>query len=110
MISSTTGMMIGTGLLGLGMIIILLSPYRSWLGFMLAGMAFWSFLEMVRVGSQYLFSFTDFQGYMTGVGVALGLLAAWLAATEEAEDEQQVAEYIEHTPVYEDDLHSISRH
>lgn len=109
MISSTMGMMIGSGLLGLGMVIILFSPYRRWLGFMLAGMAFWSFLEIVRACSQYLFSFTDFQGYMTGLGVALGLLASWLAVTEEA-DGTQPTQYIEHTPVYDDDLRSIPRH
>lgn len=109
MISSTTGMMIGGGLLAVGIIIIFFSPYRRWLAFMLAGMVFWSFLEATRVGAQYLFSFNDFQGYMTGIGIALGLLASWLAATEKKVEAAPVR-YIEHTPVYDDELNSASQH
>lgn len=101
--------MIGGGLVAVGMTIIFFSPYRRWLGFMLAGMLFWCFLEMIRVASQYLFSFTDFQGYMTGIGAALGLLATWLAATNEQPAPAQ-QRCIEHTPVYEEDLGSLSGH
>ena len=108
MITSTTGMMLGGGLLATGILIILFSPYRRWLAFMLAGMMFWSFLEAVRAGSQYLFSFNDFQGYMTGIGSALALLASWLAATEQKVEEAPVL-YIEHTPVYDDELNSVSQ-
>ncbi len=108
MINSTTGMIVGGALLSVGVLIILFSPYRRWLAFMLAGMLFWSFLEAVRASSQYLFSFNDFQGYMTGVGIALGLLASWLAATEKTA-EQAPALYIEHTPVYDDELKSASQ-
>lgn len=107
MVNSTTGMLIGGGLLTIGILIILFSPYRRWLAFMLAGMLFWSFLEAVRAGSQYLFSFNDFQGYMTGIGVALAILASWLAATEKKNGQTAVL-YIEHTPVYDDELNSAS--
>ncbi len=103
MINSTTGMVVGGGLVTLGIVIILFSPYRRWLAFMLAGMVFWSFLEVMRVSTQYLFSFNDFQGYMTGIGVALGVLASWLAATEKKAQSIPVL-YIEHTPVYDDEV------
>lgn len=109
MINGEVSMMIGMGLITVGMIVIFFSPYRRWLGFMLAGMVFWCFLEMVRVSSQYLFNVGDLQGYMIGVGVALGLLAAWLAATEDAAT-PTAGQCIEHTPVYEDDLTSVSGH
>lgn len=109
MLNGETGMMIGMGLVALGIIIIFFSPYRRWLGFMLAGMLFWSFLEIVRVSSQYLFNLTDLQGYMTGVGVVLGLLATWLATTEQ-KPASAPAQCIEHTPVYEEDLTTLSGH
>ncbi|ONG41018.1 hypothetical protein BKE30_06225 [Alkanindiges hydrocarboniclasticus] len=109
MLNGEMSTMIGGGLVALGMIIIFFSPYRRWLGFMLAGMLFWCFLEIIRVCSQYLFSFTDFQGYMTGAGAALALLATWLAATNEQPVVNQ-QRCIEHTPVYDDDLGSLSGH
>lgn len=109
MINSMTGMMIGGGLLAAGVLVIFFSPYRRWLAFMLAGMTFWSFLEASRIGAQYLFNFNDFQGYMTGMGLALGILASWLAATERREEEATPALYIEHTPVYDDELNSASQ-
>lgn len=109
MMSSSVGLIVGASLLSLGLIIIFFSPYRRWLGFMLGGMGFWSFLEVIRVSSQYLFSFTDFQGYITGIGVALAFLASWLAASEKKAQTQPV-KCIEHTPVYDNDLPSASRH
>ncbi|RYY80880.1 MAG: hypothetical protein EOO69_00230 [Moraxellaceae bacterium] len=110
MLNGEMSTMIGGGLVALGMIIIFFSPYRRWLGFMLAGMLFWCFLEIIRAASQYLFSFTDFQGYMTGVGAALALLATWLAATNEQQPVTGQQRCIEHTPVYEEDLGSLSGH
>lgn len=101
--------MIGGGLVALGMIILFFSPYRRWLGFMLAGMLFWCFLEIIRLCSHYLFGFTDFQGYMTGAGMALALLATWLVATNEQPDTNP-QRCIEHTPVYDEDLGSLSGH
>jgi hypothetical protein len=108
MMSSSISLMVGASLLSLGLVIIFFSPYRRWLGFMLAGMAFWSFLEIIRASTQYLFSFTDFQGYITGVGTALTLLASWLA-TSDKQVTQAPVQCIEHTPVYDNDLPSASR-
>ena len=109
MFNGEVSMMIGTGLIALGMIVIFFSPYRRWLGFMLAGMLFWCFLEMSRVSSQYLFNVSDFQGYIIGMGALLGVLAIWLASTDENSDPATV-QCIEHTPVYEDDLTTLSGH
>ncbi len=109
MMNGEVSMMIGMGLVTVGIIIIFFSPYRRWLGFMLAGMVFWCFLEMARVSSQYLFNVGDLQGYIIGIGAALGLLATWLAATEERPVTAR-GQCIEHTPVYEDDLTSVSGH
>ncbi|XID74947.1 AciT family ciprofloxacin tolerance protein [Alkanindiges sp. WGS2144] len=110
MLNGEVSMTIGIGLVALGAIIIFFSPYRRWLGFMLAGMLFWCFLEVSRVASQYLFAFSDFQGYMTGIGAALAVLATWLAATEETPSTAQQRQCIEHTPVYDDDLTPMSGH
>jgi hypothetical protein len=109
MFNGEVSMMIGTGLIALGMIVIFFSPYRRWLGFMLAGMLFWCFLELSRVSSQYLFNVSDFQGYIIGMGALLGVLAIWLASTDENSDPATV-QCIEHTPVYEDDLTTLSGH
>lgn len=109
MFNGEVSMMIGTGLIALGMIVIFFSPYRRWLGFMLAGMLFWCFLELSRVSSQYLFNVSDFQGYIIGMGALLGILAIWLASTDENSDPATV-QCIEHTPVYEDDLTTLSGH
>ena len=109
MFNGEVSMMIGTGLIALGMMIIFFSPYRRWLGFMLAGMLFWCFLELSRVSSQYLFNVSDFQGYIIGMGALLGILAIWLASTDENSDPATV-QCIEHTPVYEDDLTTLSGH
>ena len=107
MLHGVSSMMIGSSLLAAGLVIIFFSPYRRWLGFMLAGMLFWCFLEVIRVASQYIFDFNDFQGYMSGIGVALALLGTWLAATEQ-KTTAPIKRYIEHTPVYDDELSSFS--
>ncbi len=109
MFNGEVSMMIGTGLMALGMIIIFFSPYRRWLGFMLAGMLFWCFLELSRVSSQYLFNVNDLQGYIIGMGALLGVLAIWLATTDE-NSAPTTTQCIEHTPVYEDDLTTLSGH
>lgn len=65
-----------------GVIILLFSPYRRWLGFMLAGMGYFTFLEAVQYVSRFSFGWSIFQGYMAGLGVSLILLAIWLSVTE----------------------------
>ena len=111
MIESNLGLIVGTGLVSLGLVIIFFSPYRRWLSFLLAGMVFWSFLELSRISSQYVFNITDFQGYMIGIGAALTLLASWLAASDQRQlNKNAPSKYIEHTPVYDNDMPNTPHH
>ena len=45
-------MWVGFGLIAVAVIAVFFSPYRRWLGFMLAGMLSWGLLEVVRFGVQ----------------------------------------------------------
>ena len=103
----STMMIVGYGLLATGLIIILFSPYRRWLGFMLAGMLFWGFLEGCRAASQAVFNLNDFQGYMSGVAATIILLAVGFSLSDRRRP-VQVVPTIEHTPVYDDEIASAT--
>lgn len=88
---------------GSGGTILLFSPYRRWLGFMLAGMLYFTLLDGVRVLSQQLWPVNTIEGYLIGVVCSLVLLATWLALTEQRRSSrrqaQKLARQIEHRPV-----------
>jgi hypothetical protein len=83
--------------------ILLFSPYRRWLVFMLAGMGYFTFLEAVQYVTHRSFAWSVFQGYMAGFGLSLGLLTVWLCATEQKRSEQRLAQrlarQVEHRPI-----------
>lgn len=88
---------------GIGGTVLLFSPYRRWLMFMLAGMAYFTCLEGVRLVVQRFWAVSSIEGYLIGVVCSLILLFTWLALTEEQRSNrrhaQKIARQIEHRPI-----------
>ena len=104
MVTATFATIIGFSLIAVALATVFFSPYRHWLGFMLAGMAFWGILEAIRFGVQNVFDMTVAYGYLTAISLAMvGLTAFLLREDNRAQKALQNRQYIEHTPVYEDD-------
>ena len=82
---------------------LLFSPYRRWLGFMLAGMLYFTLLDGMRSLSQQWWSVSSIEGYLIGVVCSLALMATWLAFTEERRSSSRqaakTASQIEHRPI-----------
>ena len=82
---------------------LLFSPYRRWLGFMLAGMLYFTLLDGMRSLSQQWWSVSSIEGYLIGVVCSLALMATWLAFTEERRSSSRqaakIASQIEHRPI-----------
>lgn len=102
---------LGTGALAIGLMILLFSPYRRWLGFMLAGMVYFGFLEGVRLATSHSLGLSLFEGYLTGIGLSIVGLAVWLSATEDQRDARRTAErlarQIEHRPVHMKEIETL---
>ena len=47
MVTATFATIIGFSLIAVALATVFFSPYRHWLGFMLAGMAFWGILSSI---------------------------------------------------------------
>ena len=104
MVTATFATIIGFSLIAVALATVFFSPYRHWLGFMLAGMAFWGILEAIRFGVQNVFDMTLANGYLTAISLAMvGLTAFLLREDNRAQKALQNRQYIEHTPVYEDE-------
>ena len=104
MVTATFATIIGFSLIAVALATVFFSPYRHWLGFMLAGMAFWGVLEGIRFGVQNVFDMTVAYGYLTAISLAMvGLTAFLLREDNRAQKALQNRQYIEHTPVYEDE-------
>ena len=104
MVTATFATIIGFSLIAVALATVFFSPYRHWLGFMLAGMAFWGILEAIRFGVQNVFDMIVAYGYLTAISLAMvGLTAFLLREDNRAQKALQNRQYIEHTPVYEDE-------
>ena len=104
MVTATFATIIGFSLIAVALATVFFSPYRHWLGFMLAGMAVWGILEAIRFGVQNVFDMTVAYGYLTAISLAMvGLTAFLLREDNRAQKALQNRQYIEHTPVYEDE-------
>ena len=80
------------------------SPDRHWLGFMFAGMAFWGLLEAFRFGVQNVFDMSVAYSYLTAISLAMIALTGFLLREDHrAQKALKNRQYIEHTPVYEDE-------
>lgn len=64
-------MWVGFGLIAVAVIAVFFSPYRRWLGFMLAGMISWGLLEVVRFGVQTMFEMSVAYSYLTALSLAM---------------------------------------
>ena len=104
MVSATLATLIGFGLIATALATVFFSPYRRWLGFMLAGMVFWGLLETVRFSVQRLFELPMTYSYLSAVMVAMVSMTFILLKLDSlAQKTLANRQYIEHTPVYEDD-------
>lgn len=104
MVTATVATIIGFSLIAVALATVFFSPYRHWLGFMLAGMAFWGVLEGIRFGVQNVFDMSVAYSYLTAISLAMvGLTAFLLREDNRAQKALQNRQYIEHTPVYEDE-------
>ena len=100
---------VGFGLIAVAVIAVFFSPYRRWLGFMLAGMMCWGLLEVVRFGVQTLFEMSVAYSYLTALSFAM-ITVTFVLLREDKQAQKQLAnrQYIEHTPVYKDDQQQCS--
>lgn len=104
MVTATYATIIGFSLIAVALAAVFFSPYRHWLGFMLAGMLFWGVLETIRFSVQNVFELSVTYSYLTAISVAmLGLTAFLLREDNRAQKALESRQYMEHTPVYEDD-------
>lgn len=104
MVTATFATIIGFSLIAVALATVFFSPYRHWLGFMLAGMAFWGVLEAIRFSVQNVFDMTVAYSYLTAISLAMiGLTAFLLREDSRAQKALANRQYIEHTPVYEDE-------
>ena len=102
-------MWVGFGLIAVAVIAVFFSPYRRWLGFMLAGMLSWGLLEAVRFGMQTMFEMSVAYSYLTALSLAM-VTVTFILLREDKQTQKQLAkrQYIEHTPVYKDDQQQCS--
>ena len=104
MVTATFATIIGFGLIAAALATVFFSPYRHWLGFMFAGMVFWGALEAIRFSVQNVFDMTLAYSYLTAISVAMvGLTGFLLREDNRAQKALENRQYIEHTPVYEDE-------
>ncbi|WP_445116898.1 ciprofloxacin tolerance protein AciT [Acinetobacter sp. WZC-1] len=104
MVTVTFATILGFGLIAVALAAVFFSPYRHWLGFMFAGMVFWGVLEAIRFSVQNVFEISLAYSYLTALSLAMVALTAFLLR-EDSRAQKALAnrQYIEHTPVYEDE-------
>jgi hypothetical protein len=90
-------MWVGFGLIAVAVIAVFFSPYRRWLGFMLAGMISWGLLEVVRFGVQTMFEMSVAYSYLTALSLAM-VTVTFILLREDKQAQKQLAnrQYIEH--------------
>ncbi len=104
MVTASYATIMGFALIAAALATVFFSPYRHWLGFMLAGMLFWGVLESIRLGVQNLFDMTIAYSYLTAMSVAMLALTAFLLREDSrAQNALANRQYIEHTPVYDEE-------
>ena len=104
MVTATYATIIGFALIAVALATVFFSPYRHWLGFMLAGMVFWGVLETIRLSVQNVFDMTMAYSYLTAISVAMMALTAFLLREDNrAQKALANRQYIEHTPVYDEE-------
>lgn len=109
MATANLASIVGICLVAVALIAVFFSPYRRWLSFMLAGMAFWGLLEALRLSVQTAFELPITYSYLAAVSSIMVLMTMLLVIEDRrAERAASKRRYIEHTPVYEDDQQQYS--
>ncbi|WP_111896164.1 AciT family ciprofloxacin tolerance protein [Acinetobacter sp. MB5] len=104
MLTANVASMVGIGLIVIALIAVFFSPFRHWLGFMLAGMAFWGVVETLRLSAQHIFHWPMTYSYLTALSlVMMGITLLLLRADRLAEKALANRQLIEHTPVYDEE-------
>ncbi|MEB3754909.1 AciT family ciprofloxacin tolerance protein [Acinetobacter sp. MD2(2019)] len=95
---------VGLGLILIALVAVFFSPFRHWLGFMLAGMGFWGTIELVRLSVQHLLQLPITYSYLTALMCAMAVITlVLLRADRMAQKALANRQLIEHTPVYDDE-------
>ena len=101
---------LGMSLVAAAVIAVFFSPYRRWLNYMLAGMLVWGMVEVIRFGTQAVFELTMISRYFVALMTTMTVFILMLLLEDRrAERASAKRQYIEHTPVYEDDQQYSSR-
>ncbi|TXJ07613.1 MAG: hypothetical protein E6Q25_07440 [Acinetobacter sp.] len=93
---------LGLACVVLAVSLIAFSRYRYWLVFMVAGMAFWGSLELLRFAIQSVVDIPLLYGYISAFMLMLVVLTIALALNDYRQTNKSKVSCIEHTPVYED--------
>ena len=110
MLTANIASVVGLSLVSVAIIAVFLSPYRRWLGFMLAGMLVWGLIEVIRFSTQILFEMPMAYGYLLALTTAiLAVIGILVMEDRRAERALEKRRYVEHTPVYEDEQQCSSR-
>lgn len=109
MLTANFATILGLSLVAVAVIAVFFSPYRRWLNYMLAGMLAWGMIEVIRFGTQTIFELPMAYSYLVALMSGMAVFILMLFA-EDRRAEQRAAkpQYIEHTPVYEDDQQQFS--
>ena len=108
MVTANFAAIAGLSLIAVALVAVFFSPYRRWLGFMLAG-CFLGAIEVVRFGVQVTFEMPVTYSYLTALSLAM-VMVTFVLLREDKQAQKALAnrQYIEHTPVYEDDQQQCS--
>ncbi|MEB5477146.1 hypothetical protein OZX61_00525 [Acinetobacter sp. ESL0695] len=103
MLTASFASMVGTFLIMIALVSVYFSPYRHWLGFMLAGMVFWGAIEIMRLSIQYTLQCSISSSYLISAFIGMiGLLFVLLRLNRVEQKTIANRQLIEHTPVYDD--------
>lgn len=79
--------------------VLLFSPYRRWVGFMLAGMMYFAALKATASALSLVLGWSLLGGYSVGFMVSLVLLGVWLGLHAKERPTELVATPMEHQPI-----------
>lgn len=108
MLTANLATYVGFGLLAVAVLAVLLSPYRRWLSYMVAGMLVWGLIEVIRFGTQTLFELPMTYSYLAALTTVMVVVTLLLLREDRRAERALVKrQCIEHTPVYEDDQQQL---
>ena len=109
MVTADLATIVGLSLIAAALIAVFFSPYRRLLSFMFAGMLFWGLIEAIRFSTQLVFDLPMAYSYLTAL-MSVMVIVTMLLLREDRRAERALAkrQYIEHTPVYDDEQQQCS--